>query len=172
MDEDDYVNLSFCVLQQAFNATVAINHMKKLQLAHGDTLAKQSQTQTQLPDIKVISTSHPEATDNNLVHDNLEPNGNLPSHMPSVSMETKMPMVSHSVTLTVTEKAKHVYHSEPRNLNGYQALLVRELMKKIAMSNNNYCSLYYDIQWYSCVITTPVFNFCSLTRNMPFFCTL
>lgn len=115
----------FCVFQQAFNATVAINHLKKLQLAHGEASVKQSQTQTQLPDIKIISTSHPEATDNNPVHDNLEPNGNLPSHMalPSVSMETKtqylLPKGSHSVTLTVTEKTKHVYHSEPGNLNGY-----------------------------------------------------
>ncbi|KAB5546498.1 hypothetical protein PHYPO_G00072780 [Pangasianodon hypophthalmus] len=113
--------------KQAFNATVAINHMKKLQLAHGEASVKQSQTQIQLPDIKVISTSYPEATDNNLIHDSLEPNGNLPcSYMtlPSVSMETKtqylLPKVSHSVTLTVTEKTKHVYHSEPGNLNGYQ----------------------------------------------------
>lgn len=118
--------LSFCVFQQAFNATVAINHMKKLQLAHGEASVKQSQTKTQLPDIKVIATSHLEATDNNPVHDILEPSGNLPcSHMtlPSVSMETKtqylLPKVSHSVTLTVNEKTKHVYHSEPGNLNGY-----------------------------------------------------
>ncbi|XP_046726120.1 calcium/calmodulin-dependent protein kinase IGb isoform X2 [Silurus meridionalis] len=112
--------------KQAFNATVAINHMKKLQLAHGEALVKQSktQTQTQLPDIKVIS--HPEATNNNPAYDNLEPNGNLPcSHiaLPSVSMEAKtqylLPKGSHSVTLTVTEKNKHVYHSEPGNLNGY-----------------------------------------------------
>lgn len=124
--EDDYViNVLFCVFQQAFNATIAINHMKKLHLAHGEASVKQNQTQTQLPDIQVISTSHPEMTDNNLVHDNLEPNGNLLSHMqlPSVSMETKTqylhPKVSHSATLTVTEKTKHVYHSEPGNLNGY-----------------------------------------------------
>ncbi|XP_053499826.1 calcium/calmodulin-dependent protein kinase IGb [Ictalurus furcatus] len=113
--------------KQAFNATVAINHMKKLQLAHGEASVKQSQTKTQLPDIKVISTAHLEATDNNPVHDILEPNGNLPcSHMtlPSVSMETKtqylLPKVGHSVTLTVNEKTKHVYHSEPGNLNGYE----------------------------------------------------
>lgn len=115
--------LFFCVFQQAFNATVAINHMKKLQLAHGEASVKQSQTQTQLPDIKIISTSHPE--DNNMAYDSLEPNGNLPSHMTvsSVSMETKtqylLPKVSHSVPLTVTEKTKHVYHSEPGNLNRY-----------------------------------------------------
>lgn len=131
VDEDNCDKLSFCVFQQAFNATVAINHMKKLQLAHGEAPVKQSQTQTQLPDVKVISTSYPEATDNNPVHDNLEPNGNLPSsHMTlqSVSMETNnqylLPKVSHSVRLTVAEKTKHVYHSEPGNLNGYWALSV------------------------------------------------
>ncbi|KAF4078683.1 hypothetical protein AMELA_G00201830 [Ameiurus melas] len=113
--------------KQAFNATVAINHMKKLQLAHSEASVKQSQTKTQTPDIKVISTSPLEATDNNPVHDIFEPNGNLScSHMtlPSVSMETKtqylLPKVSHSVTLTVSEKTKHVYHSEPGNLNGYE----------------------------------------------------
>lgn len=118
--------ISVCVFQQAFNATVAINHMKKLQLAHGEASAKQSLKQIQLPDIKVISMSHTEATDNNPIHDNQEPNGNLScSHItvPSVSMETKtqylLPKVSHSVTLTVTEKTKHVYHSEPGNLNRY-----------------------------------------------------
>lgn len=99
--------------------------MKKLQLAHGEASVKQSQTQTHLPDIKIISTSHPEATDNNMTYDNLEPNGYLPSHMTvsSVSMETKtqylLPKVSHSVPLTVTEKTKDVYHFEPGNLNRY-----------------------------------------------------
>ncbi|KAM9445414.1 calcium/calmodulin-dependent protein kinase IGb isoform 2-T2 [Clarias gariepinus] len=113
--------------KQAFNATVAINHMKKLQLAHGEASVKRIQAQIQLPDIKIISTSNPEQTDNDLVHDSLEPNGSLPySHitLPPVSLETKaqylLPKVSHSVTLTVTEKSKHVYHSEPGNLNGYE----------------------------------------------------
>lgn len=96
--------------------------MKKLQLAHGEASVRQSQIHTQLPDINVISTSHPEAT-NNLFHDSLEHNGNMLNHMtlPSVSMETKclLPKVSQSVTLTVTEKTTHVYHSEPANLNGY-----------------------------------------------------
>lgn len=126
-----------CVFQQAFNATVAINHMKKLQLAHGEASVKQSQIHSQLPDINVISTLHPEATDNNLVHENLEPNGNMLNHMtlPSVSMETKylLPKVSHSATLTVTEKTKQVYHSEPGNLNGYWALSF-QLMENITMS--------------------------------------
>lgn len=100
--------------------------MKRLQLAHGEASVKQSQTHTQLPDIKVISTSYPEAMNNNPVHDNLEPNGNLPSSdmtLQSVSMETNnrylLPKVNHSVMVTVGEKTKHVYHSEPGNLNGY-----------------------------------------------------
>ncbi|TSS48101.1 Calcium/calmodulin-dependent protein kinase type 1G [Bagarius yarrelli] len=112
--------------KQAFNATVAINHMKKLQLAHCEASVKQNLNQTQLPEVKVISTSPSEATDNNPVPDNLELNGNLPcSHMrlPHVSTETKtqyyLPKVSHSVTLAVAEKTKYVYHSEPGNLNRY-----------------------------------------------------
>ncbi|GAA6107024.1 calcium/calmodulin-dependent protein kinase IGb isoform X1 [Tachysurus ichikawai] len=124
--------------KQAFNATVAINHMKKLQLAHGEASAKQSLKQIQLPDIKVTSMPHPEATDNHPIHDNQEPNGNIPcGHMtlPSVSLETKaqylLPKVSHSVTLTVTEKTKHVYHSEPGNLNRYEKTGTNRSVEKI-----------------------------------------
>ncbi|XP_036447555.1 calcium/calmodulin-dependent protein kinase type 1D-like isoform X2 [Colossoma macropomum] len=117
--------------KQAFNATVAINHMKKLQLAHYEASVKQSQAPTQLPDITVSSTSSPEAVRKSLVPETPEPNGNLPIHhmtVPTVPTDTKFlyqpPKVSHretahAGTLTVAEKGKHVYHSEPANLNGY-----------------------------------------------------
>ncbi|XP_062871320.1 calcium/calmodulin-dependent protein kinase IGb [Trichomycterus rosablanca] len=112
--------------KQAFNATVAINHMKKLQLAHCEASVKQSQVPTQLPDIKIITACNTEATEKNLVPDNQDPNGNLPSSymiVPALQTEIKSQYYpvksSHRLTLTVAEKSKHVYHSEPANLNGY-----------------------------------------------------
>ncbi|XP_066526905.1 calcium/calmodulin-dependent protein kinase type 1D-like [Hoplias malabaricus] len=117
--------------KQAINATVAINHMKKLQLAHCEGSIKQSQVSTPLPTIKVIPTSSPETVRKNLVAEPQEPNGNLPNfHMtvPAGPMDVKgqyqPPKVCHRETahvgtLTVAEKGKHVYHSEPANLNGY-----------------------------------------------------
>ena len=118
-------------LQQAFNATVAINHMKKLQLAHSEMLAKQAQGP--VPDIKVVDLSTPGPSRKNLVLENLEPNGNL-SHghmtLPSNPNEPKSHYYptrpNHSEpthaegchALTLAEKGKHAYHSEPANLNG------------------------------------------------------
>uniref|UniRef100_A0A8B9L053 Calcium/calmodulin dependent protein kinase IG n=1 Tax=Astyanax mexicanus TaxID=7994 RepID=A0A8B9L053_ASTMX len=118
--------------KQAFNATVAIHHMKKLQLAHCEAALKQSQAPPPPPAIKVITTSSPEAVRKNPAPETQEPNGNLSTvYMPvppATHLDTKgscqPPKVAHretahAGTLTVAEKGKHVYHSEPANLNGY-----------------------------------------------------
>lgn len=139
-----FISDVICLFQQAFNATVAINHMKKLQLAHCDASGKQSQNATQLPDIKVIATSSPEAARKNLVPEPPESNGNLNIHMtvPASPIELKgvyqPPKVSHretahAGTLTVAEKGKHVYHSEPANLNGYNLSSVTPYHSYVAM---------------------------------------
>ncbi|XP_049318670.1 calcium/calmodulin-dependent protein kinase IGb isoform X5 [Astyanax mexicanus] len=118
--------------KQAFNATVAIHHMKKLQLAHCEAALKQSQAPPPPPAIKVITTSSPEAVRKNPAPETQEPNGNLPTVYMTVPPATHLdakgschpPKVAHretahAGTLTVAEKGKHVYHSEPANLNGY-----------------------------------------------------
>uniref|UniRef100_A0A8B9KZ74 Calcium/calmodulin dependent protein kinase IG n=1 Tax=Astyanax mexicanus TaxID=7994 RepID=A0A8B9KZ74_ASTMX len=94
--------------KQAFNATVAIHHMKKLQLAHCEAALKQSQAPPPPPAIKVITTSSPEA-----VPTHLDTKGSC--QPPKVAHRE----TAHAGTLTVAEKGKHVYHSEPANLNGY-----------------------------------------------------
>ncbi len=117
-------------LQQAFNATVAIHHMKKLQLAHSEACLRLKQTP--VPEIKVIATSTPESVHKKLLAETPEPNGSVPSNqmnVPSGSTESKSHFhpvrVSHSETtthvgtLTIAEKSKHVYHSQPADLNGY-----------------------------------------------------
>lgn len=117
-------------LQQAFNATVAIHHMKKLQLAHSEACLRLKQTP--VPEIKVNATSTPESVHKKLLAETPEPNGSVPSNqmnVPSGSTESKSHFhpvrVSHSETtthvgtLTIAEKSKHVYHSQPADLNGY-----------------------------------------------------
>ncbi|XP_043086051.1 calcium/calmodulin-dependent protein kinase IGb isoform X2 [Puntigrus tetrazona] len=117
--------------KQAFNATVAIHHMKKLQLAHSEACLRLKQTPAPVPEIKVIATSTPESVRKKFA-EAPEPNGGpQPSNqmnVPSGSTESKSQYhpvrVSHSETthvgtLTITEKSKHVYHSQPADLNGY-----------------------------------------------------
>lgn len=120
-------------LQQAFNATVAIHHMKKLQLANSEASVhvKQTSASAPVPEIKVITTSTPESVRKKMFTETPEPNGNILSNqinMASGSTESKSQYhpvrVSHSEathvgTLTIAEKSKHVYHSEPADLNGY-----------------------------------------------------
>ncbi|KAK9954603.1 hypothetical protein ABG768_016655 [Culter alburnus] len=115
--------------KQAFNATVAIRQMKKLQLAHSQTCLKQ--IPPTVPEIKVIATSTPESVRKKPFDETPEQNGNVPinqMNLPSSSTESKSQFhpvrVSHSETthvgtLTIAEKGKHVYHSEPADLNGY-----------------------------------------------------
>ncbi|XP_054465585.1 calcium/calmodulin-dependent protein kinase IGb [Anoplopoma fimbria] len=116
--------------KQAYNAAVAINHMKKLQLAHSElAMGKAS-----IPDIKVVDVSSPKKTHKCLDADKFDPkvseitNGTIHMSLPTIPVELK----SHYHTLkatqsqacshhapTMAEQGKNVYHSEPANLNGY-----------------------------------------------------
>ncbi|XP_072223022.1 calcium/calmodulin-dependent protein kinase IGb [Leuresthes tenuis] len=119
--------------KQAFNAAVAINHMKKLQLAHTEMALRR----TSVPDIKVISVSSPKKPHKHLDLDKPEPkvadvNGNInETHHMSLPV-SPIDLKSHCHPLkacqsqagahhapTIAEQGKHVYHSEPANLNGY-----------------------------------------------------
>ncbi|CAL8326054.1 unnamed protein product [Merluccius merluccius] len=114
--------------KQAFNATVAINHMKKLQLAHSETIISPAN----VPDIKVVDVSSPPRPRKRMdpEHGVREINGNVPGtdHMavPPSPTEVKsfFPMKTcHSLTEphhapSIAEQGKHAYHSEPANLNG------------------------------------------------------
>ncbi|KAI1893184.1 hypothetical protein AGOR_G00141290 [Albula goreensis] len=123
--------------KQAFNATVAINHMKKLQLAHSEVLARQAPVP--VPHIKVVDLSSPSPSHSDLNPENLEPNGNLepdPAHMtlppnPSEPKSHYYPVTANSSHATSLEQGKHAYHSEPANLNGsakqYDHVLVYNL---------------------------------------------
>ncbi|KAJ8258006.1 hypothetical protein GJAV_G00192090 [Gymnothorax javanicus] len=115
--------------KQAFNATMAINHMKKLHLAHSEMIAKQPR-QGPVPDIKVVDLSSP----GNLDPEHQEPNGNRQSdsyiNLPSIPTDpkshyypmranhTELTFAEGSHALSLAEKGKHAYHSEPANLNG------------------------------------------------------
>ncbi|XP_049922178.1 calcium/calmodulin-dependent protein kinase IGb isoform X1 [Epinephelus moara] len=119
--------------KQAYNAAVAINHMKKLQLAHSEQVLRQAS----IPDIKVIDVSSPKRNHKRLDPDRIDPkvvevngkvNGTIHMSLPTSPVETK----SHCHTLKaahsqagphhapyMAEQGKNVYHSEPANLNGY-----------------------------------------------------
>ncbi|XP_037627842.1 calcium/calmodulin-dependent protein kinase IGb isoform X2 [Sebastes umbrosus] len=119
--------------KQAYNATVAINHMKKLQLAHSELALRQAN----IPDIKVVDMSSPKKSHKRLDPDKFDPklketngkvNGTIHMSLPTSPIELK----SHFHTLkatqshagpqhapTMAEQGKNVYHSEPANLNGY-----------------------------------------------------
>ncbi|XP_034445949.1 calcium/calmodulin-dependent protein kinase IGb [Hippoglossus hippoglossus] len=116
--------------KQAFNAAVAINHMKKLQQAHSEQLTRL----TSIPDIKVVDLSSPTTTRKRLDPDKPDPEvgggarGTSHIPVPTSPVEPK----SHYQTLkatqsqgaahhapSISEQGKHVYHSEPANLNGF-----------------------------------------------------
>ncbi|XP_017274613.1 calcium/calmodulin-dependent protein kinase IGb [Kryptolebias marmoratus] len=117
--------------KQAYNAAVAINHMKKLHLAHTELTLRQAS----IPDIRVIDVSSPTKTRKHLNLDKPEPkvadvNGNIKDHMPvplsHVDLKNHLHPLkatqSHGVAHhphTIAEQGKHIYHSEPANLNGY-----------------------------------------------------
>ncbi|XP_039655647.1 calcium/calmodulin-dependent protein kinase IGb [Perca fluviatilis] len=114
--------------KQAYNAAVAISHMKKLQLAA---------RQPSIPDIKVVDLSSPKKSHTRLDPDKLDPklpgingtvNGTHHMSLPASPVDAK----SHYHTLKTTqsqavphhapsmaEQGKNIYHSEPANLNGY-----------------------------------------------------
>uniref|UniRef100_A0A672YPQ8 Calcium/calmodulin-dependent protein kinase IGb n=1 Tax=Sphaeramia orbicularis TaxID=375764 RepID=A0A672YPQ8_9TELE len=117
--------------KQAYNAAVAINHMKKLQLAHSEMVLRQAS----IPDIKVTDLSSP--TKQRKRPDRLDPkaaetSGNtngknqitlpptpieLKSHFHSLKASQSQTTPHH--TPTIAEQGKNVYHSEPANLNGF-----------------------------------------------------
>ncbi|XP_078144568.1 calcium/calmodulin-dependent protein kinase IGb [Centroberyx gerrardi] len=122
--------------KQAFNAAVAINHMKKLQLAHSELVLRQAN----VPDIKVVDLSSPTKHSKRLDLERPNPegaeiNGNVlgTNHMslPTSPIELKShyhPLKSRQSEArqsearhapSIAEQGKHAYHSEPANLNGY-----------------------------------------------------
>ncbi|KAM9344143.1 calcium/calmodulin-dependent protein kinase IGb [Pholidichthys leucotaenia] len=115
--------------KQAYNAAVAINHMKKLQLAHSE----QTLRQASIPDIRVTDVSSPTKVRKHLSPDKLEPkvadvNGKVhmtppPSHAELKNhcypLKASQSQCEPHHTPTIAEQGKHVYHSEPANLNGY-----------------------------------------------------
>ncbi|TKS76623.1 Calcium/calmodulin-dependent protein kinase type 1G [Collichthys lucidus] len=119
--------------KQAFNAAVAINHMKKLQLAHSELALKQAS----IPDINVIDVSSPTKSRKRLDPDKLDQNvatemngkaqGTHHMSLPTSQVELKSHFHSLKATQsqcdghhvpTIAEQGKNVYHSEPANLNG------------------------------------------------------
>ncbi|XP_042347019.1 calcium/calmodulin-dependent protein kinase IGb [Plectropomus leopardus] len=118
--------------KQAYNAAVAINHMKKLQLAHSEMVLRQAS----IPEIKVIDVSSPkkslkcldlDKTDPKVTEVNSKANGTLHMSLPTSPIEpkshyhtlktTQSQAVSHHAP-SIAEQGKNVYHSEPANLNG------------------------------------------------------
>lgn len=122
--------------QQAYNAAVAINHMKKLQLATSELVLRNAS----IPDIKVIDVSSPDKNRKRLEPDKFDPKltdirgivkGTIHISLPTSALEMK----SHYHTLkatqsqagphhapTMAEQGKNAYRSEPANLNGCVAL--------------------------------------------------
>lgn len=109
--------------------------MKKLQLAHTELTIKQAS----IPDIKVTDVSSPTKTRKPLDPDKLDPkvadskahgtnhmslptsHGDLKSHYHPLKATQSQCGAHHAPT--IAEQGKHVYHSEPANLNGFvQAL--------------------------------------------------
>ncbi|KAJ8360672.1 hypothetical protein SKAU_G00171970 [Synaphobranchus kaupii] len=67
--------------RQAFNATVAINHMRKLQLAHSEACIKQKEVPD--PAVHAISVPSPGPAHDNLLPKHLENNGELQTGTPT-----------------------------------------------------------------------------------------
>ncbi|XP_070695793.1 calcium/calmodulin-dependent protein kinase IGb [Pempheris klunzingeri] len=118
--------------KQAFNAAVAINHLRKLQQAHSELLLRQSS----IPDIKVVDLCAPVKNCKRLEPDKLEPkvaevNGkvqgahmalptshvDLKSHCHPLKASQSQGSAHHAPTMA--EQSKKAYHSQPANLNGY-----------------------------------------------------
>uniref|UniRef100_A0A672IPB1 Calcium/calmodulin-dependent protein kinase IGb n=1 Tax=Salarias fasciatus TaxID=181472 RepID=A0A672IPB1_SALFA len=110
--------------KQAYNAAIAINHMKKLQLAHSELAAKKES----VPDIQVVDLSSPAKNRKNPDPGRPEPRAMHHMSLPESPTEPK----SHFYPLkasqsqgstyhapSMAEQGKHAYHSEPANLNGY-----------------------------------------------------
>ncbi|XP_068601171.1 calcium/calmodulin-dependent protein kinase IGb [Brachionichthys hirsutus] len=119
--------------KRAYNAAVAISHMKKLKLAPSDQVPRRDS----IPDITVIDVSSPPKTHKQLGADTRDPKGaetdgkvHGTNHMtlPTSNVEPKSQYHSLKATQshcgsqhppTIAEQVKHVYQSEPANLNGF-----------------------------------------------------
>ncbi|KAF7669484.1 hypothetical protein LDENG_00189670 [Lucifuga dentata] len=119
--------------KQVITAAVAINHMKKLQLAHSELIRRQTST----PHIKVINQSPRAQNHKHVEPERLDPteveiNWNIPGtkHMsppknPSEqkshyqALKTSQSQNGSHYAPTIAEQGRHVYHSEPNNLSGY-----------------------------------------------------
>lgn len=106
--------------------------MKKLQQAHSELVLRRSS----IPDIKVVDLSAPLTNGKRLDPERPEPkvtevSGNVPgtSHMTLPATHTELKSHYHPLKAsqsqsgahhapTIAEQGKHVYHSEPANLNG------------------------------------------------------
>uniref|UniRef100_A0AAY4C8F8 Protein kinase domain-containing protein n=1 Tax=Denticeps clupeoides TaxID=299321 RepID=A0AAY4C8F8_9TELE len=101
--------------RQAFNAAVAISHIKKLQLSHSEPPAPLSP----LPEIHVVDVSAPgrpfERIDSRTL---LDPNGNPPAkastngEVPKGLCPLKPSHTEPAHALIITETGRHAYHSE------------------------------------------------------------
>lgn len=113
--------------QQAFNAAVAINHMKKMQLAHSDRVLEK----VGIPDIKVTDVSSSEKNGRNLDPKVVESGEKMAGAnlLPLVTNHVDLKSNCHPLKAaqshlgpqhapTIAEQGKHIYHSEPANLNG------------------------------------------------------
>ncbi|XP_037337097.2 calcium/calmodulin-dependent protein kinase IGb isoform X1 [Pungitius pungitius] len=119
--------------KQAYNAAVAINHMKKLQLATSELVARNAC----VPDIRVIDVSSPDKSRKRLEPDKPEPKpaegrgaakGTVRISLPASPVEMKSHYHALKATQsqagshhapTMAEQGKNAYRSEPANLNGY-----------------------------------------------------
>lgn len=115
--------------KQAFNAAVAINHMKKMQQAHSELIVRQNS----IPDIKVTDVSSPATACNHLDTDKRcaktgESNVKVSNHMTLPMSHVDLKSHCHPLKATqsqcthaptMAEQGKNIYHSEPANLNGY-----------------------------------------------------
>uniref|UniRef100_A0A8C6U7U2 Calcium/calmodulin-dependent protein kinase IGb n=1 Tax=Neogobius melanostomus TaxID=47308 RepID=A0A8C6U7U2_9GOBI len=100
--------------KQAYNAAVAINHMKKLQLAH-TSLALNRPSVPDIPDIQVTDVSSP-PTQQRKRPDRTEPPRN-PRRPPCPAPGRGSFSQTHH-TPTIGEQGKSAFYSEPANLNG------------------------------------------------------
>lgn len=106
--------------------------MKKMHLAHSEQVLRQ----TSIPDTKVTDVSSPEKTCKRLHPDKRDPtgsdgNGKVPGTGHASLPKSPIELKSHYHPLkatqshcgphpapTIAEQGKHVYQSEPANLNG------------------------------------------------------
>ena len=100
-------HLALCVSQQAFHATVAINHFKKMQLAHsvGPSDTKAEEINGNMPETNHVSPPpcSPE----------------MKSHVHSLKTSQTLSQFEPHHAPPITEQVKHIYQSEPANLNRY-----------------------------------------------------